>query len=132
VDPAALRPLLDPAAHPASVLQARGPRQALAHLGLAGGALDQVDLGGRQGRREREPGEAGARADVGDEPRRPQLRHLEPGEAVGDVLVESARLLPDRGGRVGLRGERLQQGGKPSRRLTRQPVAPRQRGQRFP
>ena len=58
---------------------------AVDELALAGDRLDQIDLRVGEHRREDEPREPGAGADVGDPPRGRELGEAEAAEAVGDV-----------------------------------------------
>jgi len=64
--------------------------------------------------------------------RRTELPDLQPAEAVGDVRVESRRLVADRRVGIGLGREGLEQPGELAACGGGEPIAIGERGERFP
>ena len=106
-----------------SVRGSRRGGQALDNRTLPARGLDQVDAGVRQRDRQREAGEPGARADIGDRGRLSDERQLKPGQAVGDVETDRPLGIDDGRRRVGLGGERAQQAPDPPAGRRRESVA---------
>ena len=95
-------PPLRPLGHHPDVVESRRGRKPLDDGALSRGRLDEVHSCAGERRCQRQPREAHPGADVRDPAGLPQLGDPETGEAVGEVPVDGLLGSPDRGRRVRL------------------------------
>jgi hypothetical protein len=107
--PLVASPLLSPYGQRANLDPGR-LREALDHLALAAGGLDQIDARGRHCGRQDEAWKSRTGADVGDRSRRPERTDIKPLQAVGNVDVDSLRGRTHRGRRIRFGGQGLEEG----------------------
>jgi hypothetical protein len=124
-----LGPVLGPVADDLSVAQAGRRHRPLEERALAAEALDEGDARAGQRRREDEPGEPGAGAEVGDDARLADRGELEPGQRVGDVDIDAGRGLADRRRRRRVPGDEVQHRAERPGEPLRRPVRGEDRGQ---